>query len=1115
MKKNIYIILSFFTVALCQGKEWSNGEFITVSSNGTLHIGSQFFELQHWGKDWKHSRQSNTKTMDVNKKAANELQLQGFWNVHGGKFLLHETVNSIDHNSINYKIKLKSDKPCMTMALSLCTTMFLKDALNHQIVANGKNINFEKEFNFKKWQKKLTDVRKLQLELPQGTAIITGEFDLILQDNRKFAKNTWELRILCNSSDKAISNASLELNIKLIPHHSTIVPLNQYVNMGFADNCADDHKGGWTDQGPDNDLRMLPVGELNCAGIPFEIINPATNKGRSCLVLRGKQRRWLPASAEIDIQKPTEAKYLYVLNAIAWPPEKSTEIGEITCEYIEDHNVAEVKKVFPVIRGKNVGNFWMPPPLSHAALGWEGRNASARVGLYVSCYELSGKPVKKIRFESKGNAVWMIVGVTFSDRILIKKTPDRPVIIKADQEWLPTKNLRPVIPGSILDFSNLLDAPAGKHGFTHAINGHLEFEKRPGVSARFYGANIAFSTNFMDKKNIDRMADEFASTGYNIVRLHHFDRDLAERRDGSSTNLNSERIDCMDYLISAFKRRGIYITLDLFIIRHFEKGEISAFPNRKLSCNEVKALLFINKDVRENVESFGENLLNHINPYTKLAWKDDPAIVSISLVNEDTIFSVAPRIPWIKKIYEKCFDKYVNEKKLTITSQNRTKYWKIFLSDTYRKAYALMSKKFQDLGVRTLLTDQNYWNNIATTLLREDYDIADNHFYWGHPTFLENRWKLPAIVEPGSSISCYAGGLNQMFPIRIFGKPFSITEWNYVNPNKHNVEGAFLVGAYSALQDWSLLCRFAYSHSAAKVNNDQTPIQFFDTAGDPLRLLSERAGVVAFLRGDVATSKAAYPCIIPRDYLKNYENDTYPTLIKRMGLIGRTGTLLISDNKDLTLPKGCRALIALNEYKLKNSPVPIICSNDTEAAFRKMQKDGIISAREWNWEQNRFESTTGELVLHRNDGTFRQITRKSEAFVLGAEQKLSGNFAAVKNKLSFAGILIASWDNKALTESKRILILHLTDTKNTGIKFKNSNLAILESWGKTPLLIRRGEVDLTLTGNMAGFNLYGVDWTGKRICRIPLSHSKNKWRAKLTTQNGNNVIAAYELVKEP
>ena len=60
----------------------------------------------------------------------------------------------------------------------------------------------------------------------------------------------------------------------------------------------------------------------------------------------------------------------------------------------------------------------------------------------------------------------------------------------------------------ILNFSHLLDAPAGKHGFAESRNGHLYFED--GTRARFLGFNIAARSNTPSHTDAERLAERFA-----------------------------------------------------------------------------------------------------------------------------------------------------------------------------------------------------------------------------------------------------------------------------------------------------------------------------------------------------------------------------------------------------------------------------------------------------------------------------------------------------------------------------------------------------------------------------------------------------------------------------
>ena len=69
-----------------------------------------------------------------------------------------------------------------------------------------------------------------------------------------------------------------------------------------------------------------------------------------------------------------------------------------------------------------------------------------------------------------------------------------------------------------LDFSHLLDAPAGKHGHVTVKDGHFYFAD--GTRARFIGFNLPTRSNTPDHETADKLAARFASLGVNVIRLH-------------------------------------------------------------------------------------------------------------------------------------------------------------------------------------------------------------------------------------------------------------------------------------------------------------------------------------------------------------------------------------------------------------------------------------------------------------------------------------------------------------------------------------------------------------------------------------------------------------------
>ena len=199
----------------------------------------------------------------------------------------------------------------------------------------------------------------------------------------------------------------------------------------------------------------------------------------------------------------------------------------------------------------------------------------------------------------------------------------------------------------ILDYSHLLDAPAGKHGFVEVKNGNLYFAD--GTRARFLGFNVATRSNTPDHKTAEKMAERFASMGVNIIRLHAADAPIGQEprswssckdtplldySSGTSRKFNSEGIDRFDYFAAKLKEKGIYLHIDLIVAREFMPGDDLDYPGGAPSC--IKRYSLYNERMIQLQKEYAKELLCHINPYTGLALIDDPAVVTIQINNEDT-----------------------------------------------------------------------------------------------------------------------------------------------------------------------------------------------------------------------------------------------------------------------------------------------------------------------------------------------------------------------------------------------------------------------------------------------------------------------------------------------
>ena len=117
--------------------------------------------------------------------------------------------------------------------------------------------------------------------------------------------------------------------------------------------------------------------------------------------------------------------------------------------------------------------------------------------------------------------------------------------------------------------------------------------------------------------------------------------------------LDPQKLDQLEYLFAALKKRGIYIVTDVYVSRTITAAD--NIPEADLRYKELsfqmKQLLPISPAARENWKTFARNWLGHRNPYTGMTWVEDPALVSLSLANENNLDSSWESTPKIRTLY--------------------------------------------------------------------------------------------------------------------------------------------------------------------------------------------------------------------------------------------------------------------------------------------------------------------------------------------------------------------------------------------------------------------------------------------------------------------------------
>ena len=107
------------------------------------------------------------------------------------------------------------------------------------------------------------------------------------------------------------------------------VDLSKVANRSLADEVAGDGKGGWTDQGPDLDMRKLPTGEMSLGGVPFRIANGP----KSVVAVQANPKPGTDVVKEVTIPLGPKMEAMYVLQAGAFLTDNKKLCFEVVVKY--------------------------------------------------------------------------------------------------------------------------------------------------------------------------------------------------------------------------------------------------------------------------------------------------------------------------------------------------------------------------------------------------------------------------------------------------------------------------------------------------------------------------------------------------------------------------------------------------------------------------------------------------------------------------------------------------------------------------------------------------------------------------------------------------------------
>lgn len=931
------------------------------------------------------------------------------------------------------------------------------------------------------------------------------------------------------------------------------IDLRGVVNMGWKDEVAGDGTGGWTDQG-ENDMRQVTPGMTRLLGIPFDLIDADKNQGKAVLTLRSQKFNAGAAKTHLPINRP--AASIYFLHASAWTgghmatyTVQYTDGTSATIPIRADHeitdwwfphSVGDCRVAFHVTNAQSddVGMViygWNNPhpqtPIAAIDIASEDQNGI----VVLAAITLSSAPVS----------------------LPDAKDIPLPEYLQSDlptldhSQWFPVTNRQDPFQPSVIDQENGLDAPAGKHGFQKNVDGRWVFDD--GTPCHLVGT---MANPPKSKARAAYLARVLAKYGFTEIRVGHLvtgpgDDSIVDWHREDTQHLNAAYLDQLDYFISELAKNGIYTRISLMWYRSFRRGDhIAGFDEaiayqthhplgdikdfRKIPLLNSCGICFYHPDLIRLNTDLHLALMAHQNPYRNhLAYGNDPAICQLECCNEDGVFFYsfdhpAPVfeqmlhdrwIAWLKAKYrdddglakawgeelggtESIASGHIGRYNLSSIDcpsarqrPRRVADQVHFYADLESGYFTHIRDALHAAGVHQPICGSG-WFGAGPTFFADLWanaklDYIDRHQYWaGGP----GGWQ---ILEMGFNTECALTKPELLLKLggeRVFGRPFTISEWANVLPNQFRLEAPPLMAFYGyGLGGWDAPLHFAWQGEADSfadhlqwmwpVNEPSTLCQY-PILSRMIRHADITLGPKAFVRNisdaQALSGKSLQDVLVRLDISGPFEqfSSTHGASAKALaatyaGAVGRTGI-------DFTgAEEKPDASLDLNRYI------------DTH--------------------HRTIHSATGELTWDYGHGVVTANTPRMQAavgFFPGSRQTLADCDILVDNTI--ASVLVAPLDDLPLATSKHLLITAVGRSRNVNMAYTRGGQRLL-SRGVGPVLLEgvRGSVSLhrSVTCTVQPLDAYGYP------CGTPVA-TQQQAGATVIPLDGRNHAPYYEVTCE-
>ena len=643
-----------------------------------------------------------------------------------------------------------------------------------------------------------------------------------------------------------------------------------------------------------------------------------------------------------------------------------------------------------------------------------------------------------------------------------------------------------------LSFIYEKEKPAGKHGFLKVEADRFIFED--GTEAKFWGTNFNSAQCFPSHEHSRKIAKRLAKTGVNIVRFHQMDAEWSTpnifqftkgENIPNTMNFDPASLDRLDYLIYSLKQEGIYVYMDLLTYRRFKTGD--GVENAGQLGDAAKPYSTFNKRLIELQKKYNYDLWNHINPYTGMAYKDDPVIALTAITNECDLLSQRVTIEPYRSELEERYRKWAKEKGIKVQKgivefNPDKKQIQEFFVEVTKAYYQEMIQHMREAGVRIPIAGTNWSRNQAHLSSQLVADFTDSHAYW-----YGWNWGMNDKSFMNESMS---GSVDNMLPYlsfnKVAGKPFFVSEWDDPWPNEWRAESPLLLAAVGSLQGWGGFAVHTYRYTVDEnVDMIGKPITsdaiggvyyrggVFDTFNDPAKFGLFYHAALIIRRGDVGT---------PEKITK--------ILIKEPSRVGFNHSL-----QALKLTPEKQRIAMVLEGATSSDKADLISSDES-----------IVDV-----ERGEVKSDNGELYrnLKKKFGWIDTPNTKAVYGFVGQEGDITLTGMKVNVKTDFSTVAISTLTEQPINRSSNMLLTAVGRADNTNSRYNEDHTKQL-SPGEGPIQVEIIEATIAFETAQQNLRVMAINPQGLIIGYIPSEYHEGIFRFSI----GKEYQSMYYLIQD-